>query len=201
MGQVIDNIIAYRVLSQLARPFTESDAYKLGIIDDKGNVLIKSRDLKTQEQRDAYSYLTRLVFNLKRLLAKLPGGDNYTKNMVAALLLIKEARDQRRSRLDEVRVKQILDLVYSGAMFVEEQLIVEDFLLVEEVGAAAANITGTGVSTDIPVIRKNKRFLKIGSSDAVDPKMFRRKKLTGMNEQMQIIEQHISKFPDCAIIL
>lgn len=167
MSQVIDNLIAYRVLSMLVKPFKDTDAYKLGIIDDKGNNLIKSRDFTKQEQKDAYNYLTRLVFNLKKLLNKLPGGDNKTKNLIAAFFLIKEAYANRATQIDEARFEYLLKLLEDGVCLAEEQLVVEDFLLVEE-GAAIANVTGAGVSTDQPVIKKKpRRFARFIVNDEV----------------------------------
>ncbi len=43
MGRVIDALIAYRLLKLLVTPFNKTKAYKMGIIDDKGKVLIKKR--------------------------------------------------------------------------------------------------------------------------------------------------------------
>ena len=45
MGRVIDALIAYRLLKLLVTPFKKTKAYKLGIIDEKGKVLIKSKEL------------------------------------------------------------------------------------------------------------------------------------------------------------
>ena len=79
MGRVIDALIAYRLLKLLVTPFNKTKAYKLGIIDDKGKVLIKSKEIpknfragfKVQQARKAYTLLIRFVFNLKRLLSKV----------------------------------------------------------------------------------------------------------------------------------
>ena len=72
MGRVIDALIAYRVLKLLVTPFNRTNAYKFGIIDDKGKVLIKSKDLPNSgPKREAYTLLIRFVFNLKRLLSKV----------------------------------------------------------------------------------------------------------------------------------
>ena len=46
MGRVIDALVAYRVLKILVTPFNRTKAYQLGIIDEKGKVLIKSKDFK-----------------------------------------------------------------------------------------------------------------------------------------------------------
>lgn len=165
MTAVVDNLIAYRILSMLVKPFVETDAYKLGIIDDRGTNLIKSRDFKTSEQRNAYTYLHRLVFNLKKLLAKLPGGDSQLKNLVAAFFLVKECYESRSTSINESRLHEIVALLDQGVVLAEEQLVVEDFLLVED---AVANVTGPGVSTDAPVIRrKPKRFARFTVNDDV----------------------------------
>ena len=46
MSRVIDAVIAYRVLKLLVTPFNRTKAFELGIIDEKGKVLKKSRDIK-----------------------------------------------------------------------------------------------------------------------------------------------------------
>ena len=71
MSRVIDAVIAYRVLKLLVTPFNRTKAFELGIIDEKGKVLKKSRDIKNAEERNAYTLLIRFVFNLKQLLAKI----------------------------------------------------------------------------------------------------------------------------------
>ena len=78
MSRIIDGLIAYRILKLLVTPWKKHKAYELGIIDDKGKVLIKARDFtkafpsySMRAARKAYTMLTRFVFNLKRLLAKV----------------------------------------------------------------------------------------------------------------------------------
>lgn len=166
MSAIIDNLIAYRFLSLLVKPFIDTEAFRLGIIDAKGTNLIKSRDFTTQEQKNAYNYLTRLVFNLKKLINKLPGGESKLKNIVAALFLLKEAYDKRSVHVSETELKRLVEMLDNGVILAEEQLIVEDFLMMEE---APANVTGAGVSTDQPVIKKRqpRRFAKFVVSDEV----------------------------------
>lgn len=153
MSQVVDNLIAYRVLSMLVKPFPETEAYKLGIIDGKGQNLIKPREFTTVDQKNSYTYLHRLVFNLKKLLNKLPGGESKLKNIVAAFFLIKEAYGDKTLKVNEEQLHKLISLMEEGVVFAEEQLVVEEFLSEE----APANVTGANVSTDQPVIRKAKR--------------------------------------------
>lgn len=67
----IDFLISYRILKLLSTPFIKQDAYKYGIIDDKGNILKKYKTIKTTKEKRSYTYLHRFIFNLKRLLSKV----------------------------------------------------------------------------------------------------------------------------------
>ena len=90
MGRAIDTLIVFRFLKLLITPFDETPAYELGIIDKDGNNLRKSKTLTTGEERDSYTILHRLVFNIKKLIEKVPGGKTRLGNYAAALFLIKE---------------------------------------------------------------------------------------------------------------
>ena len=101
MGRVIDAVIAYRVVKLLVTPFNKTQAFKMGIIDDKGKVLIKSKDfLKTfssqelPKARKAYTMLIRFVFNLKRLLSKVGVRGPLTTAAAAAIAFFKEEKGQ-----------------------------------------------------------------------------------------------------------
>ena len=94
MSRIIDAVIAYRILKLLVTPFNKTQAYKLGIIDDKGKVLIKSKQITTQQQRKAYTLLIRFVFNLKRLLSKVGVRGPLSTAVAAAIAFFKEENGQ-----------------------------------------------------------------------------------------------------------
>ena len=87
---IVDLFLVYQFIRRLVTPFTEWEAYKLGIIDDKGNILIKKKNFTKLEQSRAFGVFDRLVLNLKKLLAKVPGGSSKIASYAAALWLIKE---------------------------------------------------------------------------------------------------------------
>ena len=62
----------------------------MGIIDENGKQLIKSRDFKTSKEKEAYSKFHMLVFNLKKLMEKVPLGKTTIARYAGALWLIKE---------------------------------------------------------------------------------------------------------------
>jgi len=96
MGRAIDALIAFRLVKLLVTPFNKTQAFKLGIIDEKGKVLIKSRDInklpfpQRTESRKAYTMLIRFVFNLKRLLRKVGIRGPIGSATAAAIAFFKE---------------------------------------------------------------------------------------------------------------
>ena len=96
MGRAIDLFVTYRFLKLLTTPFEKTEAFKLGIIDEKGNrvKLPKSTrpavELATVEQKNAYTILHKLVFNIKKLFAKVPGLRTKVGTYAAALFLLKD---------------------------------------------------------------------------------------------------------------
>ena len=84
-----DLIYTYRFLRILTTPFEKTRAFELGLIDADGK-RIKSQRKDTPERRSAYTLFHRLVFNIKRLMAKIPGGSSRLASYAAALFLLKE---------------------------------------------------------------------------------------------------------------
>jgi len=85
-----DLFYAFRFLKLLVTPFEKTKAFELGIIDKDGVVLKKGAERSTPEEKSAYTVFHRLVFNLKRIMAKAPGGKSVIARYGAALFLIKE---------------------------------------------------------------------------------------------------------------
>ena len=94
MSRVIDALVAYRVLKLLVTPFNKTKAYALGIIDEKGKVLIKSKEIRKlpnpAKAREAYTLLIRFVFNLKRMLSKIGIRGPLGSAAAAAIAFFKE---------------------------------------------------------------------------------------------------------------
>ena len=90
MSRVIDALVAYRVLKLLVTPFNKTKAFALGIIDEKGKVLKKSKQIKDPKERNAYTLLIRFVFNLKRMLSKVGIRGPLGSAAAAAIAFFKE---------------------------------------------------------------------------------------------------------------
>jgi len=94
MGRAVDLFVTYRFLKLLTTPFDKTDAFKFGIIDKDGN-RIKNKDgsvevLRTPDEKGAYTILHKLIFNIKKLFAKVPGLRTKVGTYAAALFLLKD---------------------------------------------------------------------------------------------------------------
>jgi hypothetical protein len=152
MSRIVDNIIAYKILRKLVQNFEDTDAYKLGIIDKTGKNLKKTSSLSTTAERDAYTYLDRLVFNMKKIINKI-GGQNKLKSLVAALWLVKEYYESsnRSTALMQEKFDKILKVLDNNVILAEEEVLVKKFLDEDGEGGAPANNT-SGVSVSEPKI-------------------------------------------------
>ena len=90
MGRAVDLFVVYRFLRVLVTPWHKQEAFKLGIIDKDGKTLKKSRDLGTEVEKSAFTLLHRLVFNLKRIMMKIPGVRTQLGTYATALFLLRE---------------------------------------------------------------------------------------------------------------
>jgi len=93
VGGALNLFFIYKFLRILTTPWENTDAFKLGIIDDKGKILIKKAKLKTIEEKESYTMMHRLVWKLKRLMEKVPFGKSRLASYAAALWLIKEEKN------------------------------------------------------------------------------------------------------------
>ena len=89
-GQAIDLFVAYRFLRILTTPWEDQEAYKLGIIDKDGKLLRKRNTLKTDAEKKSFTLLHRLIFNLKRILHKIPLVRSKIGTYATALFLLKQ---------------------------------------------------------------------------------------------------------------
>ena len=100
MGRAIDLFVTYRFIKLLTTPFEKTDAYKLGIIDENGNRVMPPpvnnvrqkvpEPLRTTAEKNAYTILHKLVFNIKKIFAKVPGLRTKVGTYAAALFLLKD---------------------------------------------------------------------------------------------------------------
>jgi hypothetical protein len=152
----IDAFITFRFLKLLVTPFDKTEAFKYGIIDKNGKVLRKYKTLERIDERKAYTILHRLVFNIKRLLEKLPGGKSRLASYAAALFLIKEHVNEYHDSDGKLIEKEFYKYLKDNDLLEED-----DGVIREEITFADKLIKGTyklvqdvGVDEDDKVVGK-----------------------------------------------
>lgn len=80
-----DRIYAYRVMQLLLKPFTETKAYDLGIIDAKGKELRPATD----KEQGSYSRLHKMAFQVKQIIDDLPSGKQRLRKIATAMGLLR----------------------------------------------------------------------------------------------------------------
>ena len=136
-SQATDLYAALRFLRLLTTRWEDTNAFKVGIIDADGKQLIKGRDVPS-EHKKYYTLFHRLVFNIKRLLQKVPiVGKSILLNYASALLLLKEhlgieSDEEFKQILDEyipnfINTTEELDeqVSISRRMILKEGIVVE----------------------------------------------------------------------------
>jgi hypothetical protein len=126
---IIDIYLVYEFIKRLVTPFNKTKAFSLGLIDADGK---KLRNAVTSQEKDAMGYFDRLVFNLKRILEKVPFGKSQIASYAAALLLL---RERNEATLIGDYPLQLREKLYEQMKALE---------LNEDVGAPA-NATGAAV--------------------------------------------------------
>jgi hypothetical protein len=106
--RAVDAFLVYQTVKRLTTPFKNWDAYKAGIIDDKGNV-IKKRGTLTPDEQKYWGYFDILTANLKKLLSKLPGGASRLATIAAAAYLLKEHKDNYNKPINEQLLNEFID--------------------------------------------------------------------------------------------
>jgi len=153
MAGVIDLYLAYRFLKNLVLPFEKWEAYKTGVIDKDGAILIPKKD-RTPAQRDSFGYFDLIGMNLKKLLGKLPGGKSAIASYAAALLLLKEYNKKEvKEDFNDYVDMDWLQKEFNVCLAEAEELFKEE-------GEAPTNNVGdgkiAGTIGDPPVYPKNK---------------------------------------------
>ncbi len=107
-----DLFYAFRFLKMLVTPFEKTKAFELGVIDKEGKVLKKGSERSTPDEKSSYTVFHRLVFNLKRIMAKAPGGKSLVARYGAALFLIKEHTGMSDAKLLKT-LEKALDIEFT----------------------------------------------------------------------------------------
>ena len=120
---IVDTYLAYKFIKMLATPWKKTEAYKLGIIDKKGK-RIKSEEADDAARRagSKYTNVHKVIFNIKRLINKLPGGKTKLGGAAAAIWLLKEEAKNMGVENENLIVEVFLDYLKENGYELEESV-------------------------------------------------------------------------------
>lgn len=139
LGSYITSFTLYKFIKDITTPFTQLPAYRLGIIDARGN---KRKEPSTPQEKEAYSPYYQMIINVKKIFEKVP--DPSTKaqlqSTVAAIKLfgeeIEEAGGDKEALFEGIH-----------SYFGENGIDLHEFeidQMFEDMGAAPTNSMGAG---------------------------------------------------------
>jgi hypothetical protein len=139
---IVDLYLVYQFIKRLVTPFNQWAAFKSGIIDDKGNIIKKPRDRSSREKQ-TFGKFDLMLLKLKKLLAKIPGGQTKLATYAAALWLIKEGNENADEALMEEQLLSYMDYITENAdVNTKFDLLFEDGIVNS---AGSGNVQGIGV--------------------------------------------------------
>ena len=216
----IGNIyFVYQFLKKLVTPFEKTDAFKLGIIDEKGKILKRRRDLETSEEKDAYNLSDTLIWNIKKLMGKIPGGKSRIASYAAALYLIKEQSDGYKVTEEELELQffDTFERMYNNDLEFDARTLKKfEDVLIED--TPTTNMGSGNIATrGIPLLKnppKGVVMKRFGGIDvfSLDPKHFQKSRLgkkkytrysgyVGEDEAGEYIRAFARKYPKKPIIV
>ena len=118
----------------LVTPFNKQEAYKYGIIDDKGKVLRPFRTIQKTAEKQSYTILHRFIFNLKRILQKAGLGGRLGTFAVALATLIRENKEfeQHQKLIESTVIKYLKEQKLYEELLQEEGHIVGNKQITEQ---------------------------------------------------------------------
>ena len=216
----IGNIyFVYQFLKKLVTPFNKTKAFELGIIDEKGKILKRRRDLEGDEEKSAYNLSDTLIWNIKKLMGKIPGGKSRIASYAAALYLIKEQQDGYKITEEELELQffDLFERMYNNDLVFDPSTLRKfENTLIEDTPTTNMG-SGNLATRGIPLMKKPPKGVvmkKFGGIDvfALDPSHFQKsrfgkKKYTrysgyvGEDEAGEYIRAFARKYPKKPIIV
>ena len=216
----IGNIyFVYQFLKKLVTPFNKTKAFDLGIIDETGKILKRRRDLETSEEKDAYNLSDTLIWNIKKLMGKIPGGKSRLASYAAALWLIKEQQDGYKITEEELELQFFdqFEKMYNNDLEFDSATLKKFEDILYEDSPTTAMGGGNIAVRGIPLLKKPPKGLvmkRFGGIDvfAIDPTYFQKSRLgkkkytrysgyVGEDEAGEYIRAFARKYPKKPIIV
>jgi len=127
---IVDTFLVYQFIKKLITPFNQTQAFERGLIDQNGNFL-KKRKYFSSDDKKVLGLFDIMIINLKKLIAKIPGGNTRIATIAAALMLL---RSDPKKLKEETIINEMFELEEKLHATIKELELMED-------GTAPVNAT------------------------------------------------------------
>ena len=148
MVSLFDTFVGYKFIKMLITPWKKTEAFKRGLIDENGYALIKRKDIKSGD-RMHFTILHTLIWNIKRLLDKLPPTKTKLGSFAVAVWMLKDKMSKGYVKENYLEEALLNHLNYEYDMDYTETII-ENILLQENLRKGKYEV----VSADMPELYK-----------------------------------------------
>ena len=159
---MVDLFLVYKFIRKLVTSFKDWPAFKEGIIDKDGNILIKRKEFTDRKQKDAFGVFDLMILNIKKLLGKLPGGTTKLASYASALWLIREWNHFSSDSLltenvsDDIIEESVANFINRYGYYITSGVDVNNYFQINEkkiveeptVSAGSGAVAGIGVGDD-----------------------------------------------------
>ena len=148
MVSLFDTFVGYKFIKMLVTPWKKTEAFKRGLIDKDGYALIKRKDIKSGD-RMHFTILHTLIWNIKRLLDKLPPTKTKLGSFAVAVWMLKDKMSKGYVKENYLEDALLNHLNYEYDVDYTETII-ENILLQENLRKGKYEV----VSADMPELYK-----------------------------------------------
>lgn len=196
MAKLLDLYVLYRIIRKLSSPFKNWKAFQLGVIDEDGNILIP-KDERTREQKDSLNLFDVFTLNVKKMLAKIPGGSSRLFTFASALYMLREASFDENNFVEKIQTYS--DEIIKENYYNDLNKMLEEDAPANATGAAIAGINSNDSFAGAKVFEVDGDTL--WKSRNGKPKFARWKKYVGEDEVGDEIRLYAKNNPKKEIIL
>jgi hypothetical protein len=161
----VDIFVVYQFIKRLATPFNKWEAYKTGVIDERGNIKTP-KNKRDRVQNNSFKVFDVMILKLKRILEKIPFGKTRLASYASALYLVREDWEDKTEK--EIMLEsddKIIDYLrlYNTVGGFDKML--ED---APTMNAGDGNIAGMGYNgpDDVKVTKNKKKYKDQNKIDA-----------------------------------
>jgi len=139
LGSYVTSFTMYKFIKDITLNFTDFPAYRLGIIDARGN---KIKEPQTEQELNSYSTYYQLIFSVKKIFDKVP--DPKTKSQLRSVVTALKLFSEEAEKIGADSKSLIIGI---NSYLKENGIDLEEYeldLAFEEMGGAPTNSMGAG---------------------------------------------------------